>query len=80
MKNIVKEIIFSEGQTTIDLLIYVDNIVILGNNIKEVKSLCRQKLIETAKMVWLQINDNKTEFMSLNIKATISCNKELWEK
>jgi|UniRef100_A0A2S2QVD8 hypothetical protein len=56
---------FLLGQTTVSLLAYADDIVILGNNVEEVKSSCR-KLMETVGKVSLQINDEKTEYIIVN--------------
>jgi len=52
--------------TSISILAYADDIVLLGNNINTVKSLC-EKLITAARRVGLQINEEKkTEYMEIS--------------
>ncbi|KAL4104411.1 hypothetical protein QTP88_019712 [Uroleucon formosanum] len=50
--------------TSIGILAYADDIVLLGNNINTVKSLC-ERLITAARRVGLQVNEEKTEFMEI---------------
>jgi len=47
------------------ILAYADDIVLLGNNINTVKSMC-ERLITVAKKVGLQINEEKTEYMEIS--------------
>lgn len=58
---------FALGQTTVSLLAYSDHVAIIGNNMAEIKSVCR-KLIKTAEKVGLIIKDNKTVYIILNRK------------
>jgi len=51
--------------TSISILAFADVIVLLGNNINTVKSLC-ERLITEARRVGLQINENKTEYMEIS--------------
>lgn len=51
--------------TSISILAYADDIVLLGNNINTVKSLC-ERLIIAARRVGLQINEEKTEYMEIS--------------
>ncbi|KAF0769008.1 ribosome biogenesis protein TSR3 isoform X1 [Aphis craccivora] len=46
--------------TSISVLAYANDIVLLGNNINTVKSMC-ERLITAVKRVGLQINEEKTE-------------------
>jgi len=51
--------------TSISILAYADDIVLLENNINTVKSLC-ERLITAARRVGLQINEEKTEYMEIS--------------
>jgi hypothetical protein len=53
------------GNSNINILVYVDNIAILGDTEKTVKQVCR-KLITMASKIGLEINDEKTEYMILS--------------
>lgn len=50
--------------TAISLLAYVDDVVLLGNSINTVKSLC-VRMIDEAKKIGLRINEEKTEYMEV---------------
>ncbi|KAL4119565.1 hypothetical protein QTP88_012370 [Uroleucon formosanum] len=49
----------------ISILAYADDIVLLGNNINTVKSLC-ERLLTAARRVGLQINEERTEYMEIS--------------
>ncbi|KAL4141495.1 hypothetical protein QTP88_004125 [Uroleucon formosanum] len=51
--------------TSISILAYADDIVLLGNNINTMKSLC-ERLIRAARRVGLQINEEKTEYTEIS--------------
>jgi hypothetical protein len=53
------------GNSNINILVYADYIVILGDTEETVKQVCR-KLIMMASKVGLEINDEKTEYMILS--------------
>lgn len=58
MKNISLDEGVKLEETSISLLAYADDIIILGNDTHTLKSLC-VRLIEAAKKVGLQINEGK---------------------
>jgi hypothetical protein len=51
--------------TSISILAYADDIVLLGNDINTVRSLC-ERLITAARRVGFQINKEKTEYMEIS--------------
>jgi len=69
LEKIVREMNISEGitlgQSKIGLLVYADDIAIIGDNIEIMKTHCK-KLMDAASKVGLMINDEKTEYMNLS--------------
>ncbi|KAE9521507.1 hypothetical protein AGLY_018106 [Aphis glycines] len=65
MMNILPDEGVKLDGTSISILAYADDIVLLGNNINTVKSMC-ERLITAAKRVGLQINEEKTEYMEIS--------------
>jgi len=53
------------GNSNINILVYADDIAILGDTEEKVKQECR-KLIMMASKVGLEINDEKREYMILS--------------
>jgi len=49
--------------TTINLLVYEDDIVLLGNNINSGKFMCKN--YRHGKKIGLKINEGKTEYMEI---------------
>jgi len=58
--NILEEVTLD--QSTIGLLEYADDIILLGEDLDMIKRL-GNKLIYTAKKVGLTVNKNKTEYL-----------------
>jgi len=69
LEKVVREMNVSEGislgQITIGLLAYVDDIVLLGDDIETKKCLGR-KLMNITENVGLSVNDEKTEYVTVS--------------
>jgi len=79
LEKIVKDINLCEGidlnRSTINILAYADDIVLLGRN-REIIIQLEKSLIKAAEEIKLKINEEKTKYMMVSLKNENPIRKE----